>query len=424
MPYRMTRIVGSLLALLGGGGSWSAATAQGENAVECQACHGDREFVRAASGQDTTLRLYVTDSILRDTRHGGLPCATCHSSQARGYPHAAGPRAAPCQTCHEQAGLDWEGSVHARNAAEEGDAPTCVGCHGAHTVYGAEDRRSPTHPLNAAALCGRCHADPGIIGTYFMAPEQAQAREAVGRYYQTVHGTALTNAGLVVSATCNDCHGAHRVLPAEAARSSVNRQNIAATCGGCHAGVLEVFERSAHGAALRERRLGAEGDPAPVCTDCHTSHGIVRASDPQWFVGVVEECGACHERLYETYFDTYHGKVTQLGFGLTAKCSDCHTAHDVRPASDPGSSVYPLNLVATCARCHPGANANFVQYYAHGDPHDRARYPALFWVWVLMTALLAGVFLFFGAHTLLWLGRVGLNRIRARSQDAGRKEAP
>jgi len=414
MPRTSRSLGWVMLALVLGGGGGTVAWAQGGTGVECQLCHGDRDFMRAASGQDTTPRLYVTDSLVRDTRHGRLACGSCHPQQAVGYPHGAGAKAVPCQTCHAQAGLDWAGSIHARNVADRGDAPTCVSCHGSHTVYGADDRRSPTYALNVASLCGGCHADPRIVGTYFMAPEEAQAREAVGQYYQTVHGAALTRAGLVVSATCNDCHGAHRVLPGEEARSSVNRQNIAATCGVCHAGVLEVYQGSAHGAALRERRMGAGGAPAPVCTDCHTSHGIVRASDPRWFAGVVEECGACHQRLYQTYFDTYHGKATKLGFGLTAKCSDCHTAHDVRPASDPQSSVYPLNLVATCARCHPDANANFVQYYAHGDVRDRARYPVLFWVWALMTTLLASVFLFFGLHTVLWVGRLAVNRVRSR----------
>src|SRR5574341_138815 len=154
---------------------------------------------------------------------------------------AGGPVVAPCQTCHAAEGRDWEASVHARNAETRGDAPTCVGCHGSHTVYGAEDRRSPVHPLNVAGLCGRCHADDRIIGTYFASPAEAQARTAVAQFHKTVHGTALTRAGLTVAATCNDCHRAHLVLPAEASASSVNRANIPSTCGGCHLGVVEAY---------------------------------------------------------------------------------------------------------------------------------------------------------------------------------------
>ncbi len=398
-----------------------AAYAQVPEAVVCQKCHGNREFLaRRVSTPQRAAALYVPDSILRDTQHGDIRCTDCHAGYGAGYPHQAEVPVVPCQTCHEQEGADWAASIHAVGEAVE-DTPTCVGCHGsAHTVYDAEDRRSPTYPLNVAAMCGRCHADARIISTYFMAPEAAQARVAVPQYYQNVHGAALTRAGLVISATCNDCHRAHRVLPGDSSESSVNRSHIASTCGTCHVGVLETYEEgSAHGAAYRTARRSVEGYEAPACVDCHSAHQMVRADDPEWFLGISQKCATCHRHLWETYLGTYHGQVTDLGFGVTAKCSDCHTPHNMRPASDPGSSVYPLNLVATCARCHPGANENFVKYYTHGDPHDRERYPLLFWPWLLMTSLLVGVWGFFGMHSLLWFSGVAIERVRRRARTRG-----
>lgn len=392
------------------------AQAQRDQGVDCQKCHANKEFlVGKAPTPQADSALFVPDSLLRDSKHRGLICTACHPGFAGGYPHPDTTIAVPCQSCHPAEGAAWARSIHATNALTVGDAPKCVGCHGSpHHILGADDRRSPTYPLNVAALCGRCHADPRIIGTYFMSPEQAQARTAVKEYYQTVHGMALTQAGLVVSATCNDCHGAHEILPADSPQSTVNRAHIAQTCGKCHAGVLEEYDASSHGMAYRTGVTTATGHHAPVCVDCHTAHKIVRADQPTWFLGVVEECGSCHERLYETYFETYHGQVTELGFGLTAKCSDCHTAHSMLPPTDPRSSVYPGNLVHTCGQCHPKANANFVKYYPHGDPKNRQRYPRLYWPWLFMTALLVTVFLFFGTHSLLWLGRLAVNRLRGR----------
>jgi nitrate/TMAO reductase-like tetraheme cytochrome c subunit len=380
--------------------------------VACTKCHADREFLggRAGRARDTTL--YVPATVLADTRHSSLQCADCHRGYGNGYPHAATVKVVPCETCHEAAGRDWQASIHAPNAVTSGDAPTCVGCHGSHTVYGKDDRRSPTHPLNVAATCGRCHADPGIIGTYFSTADKAQARTAVAQFHRTVHGSALTRDGLVVSATCNDCHGAHQILPADSSASLVSRQNIPRTCGACHVGITEVYDRSAHGLAYAAGDTTATGKPAPVCIDCHSAHEIVRADQPEWVLGVVRDCGDCHERLYETYFETYHGKVTQLGSTLAATCSDCHTAHDMRPAIDPQSSVYVTNLVATCGRCHPAANENFARYAAHGDPHDRANYPVLYWTWLFMTALLISVMAFFLLHTLLWLMRAAIEHAR------------
>jgi nitrate/TMAO reductase-like tetraheme cytochrome c subunit len=191
----------------------------------------------------------------------------------------------------------------------------------------------------------------------------------------------MTKAGLVVSATCNDCHGAHLILPPDSAESTINRANIAETCGKCHAGVLETFDQSSHGKAARTGARTPSGHSAPVCVDCHPAHQLVSASDPVWFRGVVKECGSCHEHEYETYFETYHGQ----------------------------------NLVATCGACHPNANANFVKYQPHGDPKNRSMFPRLFWTWLFMTTLLVSVFLFFGAHTLLWLGRLIIDRLRGRT---------
>jgi len=41
-----------------------------------------------------------------------------------------------------------------------------------------------------------------------------------------------------------------------------------------------------------------------------------------------------------------------MGLRKVAHCSSCHTSHNVRPATDPRSSVYPANLPSTCAHCH------------------------------------------------------------------------
>jgi cytochrome b subunit of formate dehydrogenase len=63
------------------------------------------------------------------------------------------------------------------------------------------------------------------------------------------------------------------------------------------------------------------------------------------------------------------------------------------------------NITATCQRCHSGATPNFAKYKPHANPLDAQNYPALHGVFLFMTALLIGVFTFFGAHTLLWLLR-------------------
>jgi nitrate/TMAO reductase-like tetraheme cytochrome c subunit len=402
-----------------------AAAQQRDGVVECRNCHANREFLvgKGRSVKPDSV-LFVPDSVLHDSKHAGLSCARCHPDFANGYPHRVTTVVAvPCQSCHQKEGDDWAASIHAPDAVTRGNAPTCTSCHGTHHVLAATDPRSPTYPLNVAGLCGSCHANPTIVGTYFNQPKDTAARTAVNAYYKTVHGTAMTKAGLVVSATCNDCHSAHRILPPDSAQSSINRANIAETCGKCHAGVLETFDQSSHGQARRTGAKTPSGHSAPVCVDCHPAHQLVSASDPVWFRGVVRECGSCHEKEYETYFETYHGQVTELGFGLTAKCSDCHTAHAMLPVTDPKASTNPANLETTCRACHADAGANFVKYQPHGDPRDRSGFPVLFWTWLLMTTLLVSVFVFFGAHTLLWLGRLIVDRLRGRNNHDAHRPA-
>jgi nitrate/TMAO reductase-like tetraheme cytochrome c subunit len=395
--------------------------------VQCEKCHADRQFLvgksRTAGGDSV---LFVPDTLLRDSRHRTLVCADCHEGYNDGYPHVRVARVSiDCQGCHELQGRAWTQSVHEPTFVKTGDAPTCVSCHGAHRVLGSGDRRSPTHPLRVAQLCGSCHTSPKILRAYFERPADSTARTVAGDYKASVHGLAMTRAGLAVSATCSDCHDSHRVLPPDSAASSISRANVSRTCGECHVGVLTTYAASAHGKALVSGDTTVTGKRAPLCTDCHGGHTVVAASDDVWFRGVVQECGACHERALETYAETYHGKATELFHGVAAKCSDCHTAHAMLPADDTASSVHPSKLVGTCAQCHEGANANFVQYKPHGDPRDREKDPELFWVWALMTALLVGVFAFFGTHSVLFLVRLLRERgRRGHDPDAGDDAPP
>jgi cytochrome b subunit of formate dehydrogenase len=88
-----------------------------------------------------------------------------------------------------------------------------------------------------------------------------------------------------------------------------------------------------------------------------------------------------------------------------AACYDCHGHHDVFPVSDPRSRLSKERILGTCQQCHEGVTPKFTEYQPHADPLDAANYPLLNKVFLFMTALLIGVFGFFGLHTLLWLVR-------------------
>ncbi|OGQ45883.1 MAG: hypothetical protein A3H42_02815, partial [Deltaproteobacteria bacterium RIFCSPLOWO2_02_FULL_46_8] len=230
--------------------------------------------------------------------------------------------------------------------------------------------------------CSICHAD--------IAAEHSSGAHHVGKEESVSYATG-----------CTECHGIHNILPKSDKTSPIYRANIPLTCKKCHLGVFNNFSRSAHG------KLWAKGeDKGPVCITCHKAHNIENVFSKQFRTGLPEECGRCHEDKAPTYKDTFHGQATSIGYIIAAKCSDCHTAHLNLPESDPDSTVNSQNRMTTCGKCHPHANANFVQYDPHPNSNDKTKSPVLFHVSKFMFWLLASVFLFFGIHTLLWLQRL------------------
>jgi len=216
----------------------------------------------------------------------------------------------------------------------------------------------------------------------------------------SVHGRAAS-AGNTAVPTCQTCHGNHYIYPSADARSATNRQKIPALCSQCHPAEYEAYGKSIHAQVL-------SADPTAkvaTCFDCHLEHLAPPTADDQWKLALIKQCGNCHKEQMKTYRETYHGKVTELGYTTVAKCADCHGSHTIAVVADPMSTLSQQNILATCRKCHAGATAGFTKFYAHGDHSDRAKYPVLYYTFLFMTALLIGVFAFFLTHTFLWAYR-------------------
>ena len=135
------------------------------------------------------------------------------------------------------------------------------------------------------------------------------------------------------------------------------------------------------------------------------------------------KCGRCHGEIAKTYFDTYHGKVSQLGYTKTAKCYDCHGAHDILKVTDPRSHLSRANVVATCQKCHAGATRRFAGYLTHATHHDPKKYPVpVLDVLGHDRRCCVGTFVIGGVHTLLWLPRALQMRRELRAEEAGRRK--
>lgn len=380
---------------------------QGMADADCMRCHGE-EKLKSSDGRS----MFVRVAEVAGSRHVKVACSQCHSevSVSRVRPCETITHPVDCSRCHEEIGQQYQRSKHGQLlAVGDVNAPTCKECHGTHHILGKRDPVSATFSTNVPKLCGRCHREGQKAAVRYAGAQH----EIVRHYTESIHGKGLLKSGLTVTATCTSCHTAHLVLPRSDPESTVNPKNVPATCGTCHHGIQEEFINSVHSASITKT-----DKPLPVCSDCHSAHSISRTDETGFKLDIMDKCGRCHEQIAKTYFDTYHGKVSRLGYTKTAKCYDCHGAHDILPVTDPRSHLSRVNVVATCQKCHANATRRFAGYLTHATHHDPKKYPFLFWTFWGMTTLLLSTFVFGGIHTLLWLPKALEMRRELRAEEA------
>jgi uncharacterized protein with PIN domain len=383
---------------------------QGMADKDCLRCHEKPDIKSSKDGRS----LAVRQEELGYSRHSKTSCSQCHSEVSVSHlrPCETITKKVDCSACHAEVGQLFAASTHGTLVAKnDPNGPSCKECHGTHGVMGKLSPASPTFPTNIPMLCAKCHREGKKAAVRYSGAQH----EIIEHYAESIHGKGLMKSGLTVTATCTNCHSAHNVLPKSDTLSTVNPRKVPETCGRCHHGIQEQFESSIHA-----QRVGKTDKPLPVCSDCHTAHTIRRADETGFKLQIMTQCGRCHEAIAKTYFDTYHGKVSQLGYTKTAKCYDCHGAHDILPIDDPRSHLSREKVVGTCQKCHPGATRRFAGYLTHATHHDPEKYPLLFWTFWGMTSLLVGTFIMGGLHTILWLPRA-LQMQRQRKKNHAKK---
>ncbi len=228
--------------------------------------------------------------------------------------------------------------------------------------------------VHARLGCVDCHTGiTNLVHDPLPPPDclHCHGKEA-GEYAASIHGLKHL-PGTAGPVNCWDCHGSHDILPLASPASPLDLANQVQTCGRCHAQEARDVAASVHGQAL------ARGErDAPTCADCHSEHKIepLKAGPA---IAISEVCSRCHASVYlddkynlpadrvKTYLESYHGLAAQNGSTVVAHCASCHGYHKILPSSNPGSMTNPDNLVATCGKCHPGANKMFVSGKIHDD---------------------------------------------------------
>jgi hypothetical protein len=154
--------------------------------------------------------------------------------------------------------------------------------------------------------------------------------------------------------TCLGCHGVLepplRVTPEQFAQDVHAQKGL--TCASCHGGdpASEDPERAMGRAAGFRGKIARPSVPG-LCGHCHSDAAYMHQFNPPLRTDQLSQ-----------YRTSVHGKRLARGDTKVAVCTDCHSVHDIHPASNPRSTVHPLRVVSTCARCH--ADANYMKPYA------------------------------------------------------------
>ena len=180
-----------------------AVAAGSEKAAVCTDCHGTHEILDAKDSKSPIFKFNVPQT-----------CGKCHNSIA----------------------AEYQQSIHGQAVAQGNwSAPVCTDCHGIHSIKAHNDPNSPVSAQNVAqATCARCHE--GVRLTQEFGVEGHR----VSTYLASYHGLA-SRLGSQVVANCASCHGTHSIFPSSDPRSTINKANLARTCGQCHPGVTEKF---------------------------------------------------------------------------------------------------------------------------------------------------------------------------------------
>lgn len=176
--------------------------------IRCTSCHGgDGTALEVEAAHGAELKRYKTPREALDS------CGTCHSDVQK-------MRVYGLRT--DQLSLYWT-SKHGEKLAQDGDrnVAICTSCHGTHDVLRVSDTRSPVHPYNQVATCGRCHADAKLMGEYKLDAGVVQ------QYRQSIHGKALIDEAHPAAPACATCHGSHGANPPRT-------NDIEQVCGQCH----------------------------------------------------------------------------------------------------------------------------------------------------------------------------------------------
>jgi cytochrome b subunit of formate dehydrogenase len=356
----------------------------------CARCHSDAEYMKryqadAETGQEAKYWESAHGQHLRRTEDAeGATCVSCHGKHGMRALDDPESLVSPsrlmeaCGKCHHDQLVGLRMGVHAkvgdRDERGAGTPMGCDKCHGedAHEILPVDDVRSPVFLDHQVRVCGGCHEK------YF------------DEYVNSVHGHGLYSSGLLVTAACSDCHGAHEICYAADKRSTLHAGNVAKTCGKCHRFIEEWLQQSVHArddeavAALsnllslaRQPEKPEEKVAEPILKVARqTASRLQRLPGTSEFTGEVEALAKDLEQASGAESLPDRALAERLERVLERlqrpSCTACHQGHDLL---NPKSVSFRLQLPHRCGNCHPRLSSLY-QMSLHGQLTELGYGPA------------------------------------------------
>lgn len=155
---------------------------------------------------------------------------------------------------------------------------------------------------------------------------------------------------LIENDQCIKCHTEQEMLPENYDKNDVHIQP-GLSCAGCHGGDPTKNDMDeAMNPAAGFVGVPVKKDIPDFCGKCHSNINFMREYQPR--IPVDQE---------EQYYTSIHGQRLKKGDQKVADCTSCHTSHGILTAQDPRSTIYALNIPATCNKCH--GNADYMKDY-------------------------------------------------------------
>jgi hypothetical protein len=231
----------------------------------------------------------------------------------------------------------------------------------------AQKAPAPKPPTNDDCLA--CHGDASLTGAGGRSVAVPPEKYAVSIHGQSGQECVACHTDL---ATATEFPHAEKLAP-------VN-------CATCHDGPASQYDAGVHAQARR----ASTASVAAACKDCHGTHDIRSAKDPEsstYHLNLPTTCGRCHGNaeiirkgriaignVVAQFQDSIHGQaLSRSGLLSAPNCSDCHGFHDIKRKNDAGSRVFRSTVPETCGKCHEGITRRYTagvhgQELAKGNP--------------------------------------------------------